>query len=899
MNKKFLLYIITAAILVAIIFGYFSIKKNENTQHISTLDAIPLDANFIIELNQPSQDIKQIKQSPIFDILLKTKQFNLLNKQLNFVDSLLTENKTLNNILEKGILISCHNSPTGVDFIISFKLTNSSKQKKLLKEIQQIVDTTNTETYNNVEIFSNKHGEKEWYYTICDNIFVLSHSKEKLKESIRQILSKNPINLNLGFKEVNSLTNNKMKIFVNYEIYPALLKKIVSSKQYTKVNKLYSLALWSGMNFDIDKNLLSFSGYTSVSKEYDKYLSVFTGLRPASFEEAELLPYKVSEFLSISIRDFAKFYSNYQKYLSTKNLTAKYNTMADNFYNKYKIKVQPLLIPLLDGNLTFVNCIFNTNTNKISKFLLIKSNDIKKFQGVLQKIQVDSGENKEVIDSKKNIDIIQIKNSDFLRILFDQLANFPDFSYYTVYNDYLIFGQSVDEIKMYYIQLYREKTLKNNKDFNAFKKNISDKSNLFYYSNNLYNYNSEVHLFKGEFKDFFKQNLSFFKKMQFITFQFSYLKGNIFQTYANIQYNDNPAFNGLTNWEIELNKQIKVKPMIFINHNTHKKELFVIDKNNIVYLINREGQILWQKQVNEEIVGSPYMVDLYKNSKYQIIFATKNHIITLDRNGEIVKEKTISLPDSTDLGIFVFDYNNNRNYRVFVPIGNKLYLYNKDLKQVQGWKIPETKSKIISKIYHFVENGKDYIVFASKSKVFILNRRGETKIEVKENISFGQNPAIYFQSKAAGNNSCFITSDASGNIIKIDLSGSVKTKKIASVSNKHYFVAEDLNNDENLDYIFADENFMLIYDNNGDPIFAHTFKGKVSKPTIMKFSDTDIKIAITDVDNNLLYMFNPDGTPYKDFPVTGNSYIRISNLYSKNFNLITGFNNYLYSYNLY
>lgn len=899
MNRKSIIYIFTAVVLIAILFGYFSIKKNENTQHTSNLEAVPLNANFIIKLNEVSKNITQIRQSAVFDFLLKTKQLKELNNQLNFVDSLLVANKTLKNNFDKGLIISSHNSPTGVDFLISLKLANSSKAKKLKRELQAITDTATIEEYNNIKIYSTKFNSKQWHFAICENIFVLSQSKERLKEAIRQILSKNPINLNLGFKEVNELTNKKIKIYINYDNFPTLLKNLVTTKQYSKVNKLSSFALWTGMNADIDKNLISFSGYTSVSKQNDKYLSLFTGLRSGSFKEDEVLPYKLSEFISFNINDFAKFYSNYQKYLSTKNLTAKYNTMADNFYNKYKIKVRPVLIPLLNGNLTFANCIFNTNTNKVSKFLLIKPKNLKDFQAVLQKIQTDTANHKVVIDSKKSINVIQIKSSDFLRILFDQLANFPDFSYYTVYNDYLIFGQSVDEIKLYYNQLYREKTLKNNKDFNEYRKNISDKFNLLYYSNSLYNYASEIHLFKGQFKEFFKQNISLFKKMQFITFQFSYLKDNIFQTYANIQYNNNPAYNGLTNWESELNNEIKLKPMIFINHYTHKKELFIVDNKNIVYLIDRDGNILWKKQVNDEIIGSPYMIDLYKNSKYQIIFTTKNYIITLDRNGKVVEEKTKQLPDSTNLGLFVFDYDKNRNYRIFVPVANKLYLYNSDMKQVQGWKIPSCQSKIISNIYHFSNNGKDYIVFATKNKIFILNRRGEKRIDVKNNFNFGQNVSIYFQAKTAENNPCFVTSDALGNVIKIDLNGNVKTQKIASVSNKYYFIAADLNNDKNLDYIFADENFILVYDNNAEPMFAYTFKGKVSKPEVMKFSKTEKKIAITDIDENLLYLFNSDGTVYKNFPVTGNSYIRISNLYGKNFNLITGFNNYLYNYNLY
>jgi len=901
MNKKLILYLFTAVLLGALIIGYFSIKNNEKSKLTSSLDAVPLDANFIIELNEPTKNLQELKNSQILQILLKTDQLKSFKKQFMFLDSILLNNKTISNVTNKGILISAHNSPTGIDFLLSVKISNNSKKRKLKEEIKNYIDSSKTIVYNNVELYTYSSDDNEWYFSFCENIFVLSRSLEKVKQAIRQILSKNPINLNLGFKQVNTLASNKMKIFINYKNYPTLLKFFVASKYKSKINNLTNFAKWTALNINVTQNLVSFSGYTSISKDNDNYLSVFSNIKPGTFEEDEVIPYKASEFLSINIRDFAKFYSNYQKYLSTKNLTPKYEKLSQDFYKNYRIKIQPELIPLLNGNLTFVNCIFNTSTKKVSKFLLIKSKNESDFQNFLEKIKVNTTTNpkNEEIDDKKSISIYQIKTSDFLRILMDQLTNFPNFNYYIIYDGYFIFGQSIEDLKLYYLQLYREKTLNNNTDYKEFRKNLSDKSNIFYYTNNLYNYHSELNLFKDEYKKYFKQNLSFFKKMQFITLQFSYIKNDIFQTFVNIKYNNNPVYNGLTNWEIKLSNKLKNKPMIFINHYTFEKELLVIDTSNIVYLINVEGQIEWNKKVTDKIVGAPYMVDLYNNGKYQIIFATTNYIITLDRNGEIVKEKTITLPDKTEKGIYVFDYDKNRNYRIFVPSGKHLYLLDKNLKKVEGWKFKTTKTDIISDVYHFSYEGKDYIVFATKSKIYILKRNGETRVSVKETISFGQNPSIYFQPKTDKNEASFVTSDATGNVLYIDLKGNITKKKVASVSANHNFIAADLNNDKNLDYIFSDENFILVYDNNGDPIFAHTFKGNVSKPLIMKFSEKEVKISVTDIDNNLVYLFNSDGENFKNFPVTGDSFVTISNLQSSNFNLITGFNNYLYNYILY
>ena len=67
-------------------------------------------------------------------------------------------------------------------------------------------------------------------------------------------------------------------------------------------------------------------------------------------------------------------------------------------------------------------------------------------------------------------------------------------------------------------------------------------------------------------------------------------------------------------------------------------------------------------------------------------------------------------------------------------------MYDKNGKIINGWKLKQTKSNAIYPAEHFVVGGRDYILLAEENGTLnILNRRGETRVKVKEKIDFSNN----------------------------------------------------------------------------------------------------------------------------------------------------------------
>ena len=56
-------------------------------------------------------------------------------------------------------------------------------------------------------------------------------------------------------------------------------------------------------------------------------------------------------------------------------------------------------------------------------------------------------------------------------------------------------------------------------------------------------------------------------------------------------------------WKCVLDKEVLAGPWPFKNHYTNEGEVLVQDKLNQLYLINKDGKILWKKQLDQPIQG--------------------------------------------------------------------------------------------------------------------------------------------------------------------------------------------------------------------------------------------------------------------------------------------------------
>ena len=111
------------------------------------------------------------------------------------------------------------------------------------------------------------------------------------------------------------------------------------------------------------------------------------------------------------------------------------------------------------------------------------------------------------------------------------------------------------------------------------------------------------------------------------------------------------------------------------------------------------------------------------------MFNTRDSIYLIDRNGNNVKPFPIGTKKNMSVPIAVFDYDNNKNYRILIAMENELQMLDKRGKVIRGWEFNQTSSKVSMTPEIIQLFNKDYIIISEDNgKIHFLNRRGKVEL---------------------------------------------------------------------------------------------------------------------------------------------------------------------------
>jgi outer membrane protein assembly factor BamB len=322
-----------------------------------------------------------------------------------------------------------------------------------------------------------------------------------------------------------------------------------------------------------------------------------------------------------------------------------------------------------------------------------------------------------------------------------------------------------------------------------------------------------------------------------------------------------------------------------------------------LYLINSTGRVLWKNKLDERIKSEIFQIDFYQNGKLQYLFNTASGIHLIDRNGNYVERYPVKFRADATNGLALFDYDNRKEYRIFVACSDrKVYVYDIEGNIIPGWKFPQSEGVVEKTIQHFRLKEKDYIVFSDPIRTYMLDRRGRERVKQKELVAVSKNNQFYLDMNLSGGTPRLLTTDIGGNVIEIDFEGNMKKILTNSATGDHFFRIKDINQDGAVEYIFADGNELKVIDSEGERFFSYKIKSDIEMlPDIYQFSVSDVKIGITDSENNRIYLINSDGSVYEGFPLEGNTRYSIGYFTGSDsrFNLIVGSaNGFIYNYSI-
>jgi len=924
MLKKILIISLIVCFGGIVVLSFFFLKKQQVKQDFLTIKAVPINSFCILSINDFPRFINNsLHNNQIWQSFTTVPAISTLQKGLHFIDSLAgNELKKASYLNGKNMLISMHYTGNmDFDYLFSIGLETEANSENFIDLFNKKASTRgiiSSYQYDNTTIYyttldsSNK--SQHIYYSVIGNMFIASKARVLVQSSIGQITANESLLKNKSFEIVyNSSDKEKsMNIFVNYKTMPKFLSFFASNKYYKSISQSSKLANWAELDLTLKNNDILLNGFITTDSLSDNFFHLFSDQEPVTMNINEVVPSSASLLLTIGVSSPEKYKQTYQDCMKKDGSFIAYQKNINDLDSLCNDDIEKTFYDILETEMCLVITGSTSETFKDNSYAVIHTKSRRlaeeKLLGMLDSysqknhIKFNTLKSQIKIDNEISYDVYRLPAPGIPKQIFGDFFSWTDANYFTFIENYLVMGNSVSSLAEYIKSYLLNKTLKTDKKFISFTENLPEKYNFLVYSkvNNSLDFYKD--LLEDSYKKTLEQQFETFSKFQAFAYQLSTSKGKLYNTIY-LTYNSQNEENSQALWESHLDSSVYSKPTFVLNFQTKEKDIFVQDNKHTIYLLNKTGRILWKKTIQEPINSEIFEVDYYKNGKYQFAFSSENYIYIIDRIGNFVDRYPMKLNTSSSAGLSVFDFDKNKNYRLIIPCTNSsVYSFDIEGKSQKDWHFEKSDAPFTQPIQYFKIKKDDYLVCSDKYSTYILNRKGEKRITVKQKFDLTKNATFFIDRVEEDKTQAFLITDKNGQIKRIDFQGNVQTISVDDYSTGHYFTCIDLNNDGVNDFVFVDKKHLQAYSSSGKKLFSFEFDEKITNPiSIFEMNDNKKVIAVLSSSDGKAYLFKSNGTLINGFPIQGKTMfsLGIYNQKSKNNYLLIGnSDNFLYNYEL-
>jgi hypothetical protein len=207
------------------------------------------------------------------------------------------------------------------------------------------------------------------------------------------------------------------------------------------------------------------------------------------------------------------------------------------------------------------------------------------------------------------------------------------------------------------------------------------------------------------------------------------------------------------------------------------------------------------------------------------------------------------------------------------------------------------KGRVSDRVAFFRVKGKDYLVVADDQSVYLLDRTGNIRVNLKEAVTKAAGSAIRLDE---GSNPAVVFTSPEGTVINIRFDGSVSRRVIRNFSGNHQSDFFDLDGDNQNENLIIDQGIMYAYKSDGTEMFTKSFEtSELRGPYGYSFSDSEKRAGVYEAAKQLIYIITKSGTISDGYPKKGGEFFTVGKLTPSGWSLIAdGTDGYLYNYEL-
>ncbi len=808
MIKKIAFSILVVAAIACGTWGYLYLSKLKRPT-TNPLSVLPDTCYALIETKNLHQLSEKINQGNLmWEELLKTNAIKRFNKTLQKADSLISNSTSSNQFGVQSVYVALYQSKK-TELLAAFNLADISTNDLFVSFLTKNFSAKKT----SINLYECKQADYTFYTYINAGLVVFSNNSGFLQEAVKN--NKTSLAQNKIFTETYQTEDKEsdINLFIHLphfynRAWTNFLASSVKSKDVYGTRK----EAWLSVDVTISPSELNTQGF--LSNDSSVIYNALKNQETVNFKEAfNVLPYNTLQLRAISISKYTQF-------------------IEHNYANNPEKRKQDLQ-PYTDK----INADAQTEIGKfVGDFAVLftaKCTDVEQDYGLIQttdeKLTADFL--KEASDSTfETVDSIRIY-SDVAQNLFSDLCGrffTKHFKYATNLTNAILFSNEINAISEFKkIVSEKNNLLTNEHVVNFIDKNLSIESAFLFYADVFKSREEIVGGMSTNMIKLLSQSPEMFDKYESMALTMEKLKNNLFFK-ACANFNPKSKLYQNTLWETLLDTDLYSNPTPVKNHLTDEMELVCVDKVNNLYLLSNTGKILWKKNIGQKILGDIHQVDYFDNGKLQLLFNTENQLFVIDRNGNNVSGFPAKISAGAIGGLTLFDYENNNNYRLWIPLKNNTTVcYAINGKPLVDF-IPV---KNTGRVTHLVLQQKDYFVLIDTlGNINVTNRKGETRVQINSKMGRGYHSVFIEEGKnTESTNICYVN-DAIKKLCKISLTDKLQEINLLEENNITSVFIDTLQNSLNPLLICTTEKGIDVYDFFGKKLYERVLDKQMQTP---------------------------------------------------------------------
>ena len=806
---------------------------------VNPLSILPDTCYLLLETKNLHQLTEKINQGNLmWEELLKTDAISEFNKTLQKADSLISNTASSNPFGVQSVFVAFYQNKKA-PLLAAFNLADINTNDLFISFLEKNFSAKKTSDKNSC-IYACRQDTYTFYIYANAGLVMLSSDSGFLLEAVKNTKSSLIQNKSFNVSYQKADKESDVNMFVHLpELYNRSWNILFNATLPDKKNYGALHETWVSADVAITPGELKAQGF--FSNDSSAFYNTIANQEAINFKDAfNQLPYNTIQMEAISMHAYDRFIKNHYADNPTKR-KEDLQVYSDQMNADAQFEIEKFI-----GDYTIL--------------FTARCNDLEQDYGLINSLEEKTAINflKAVSDSVfETTDSIEIYSNTGQHLFSDLCGHFftAKFKYATTIDNGILFGHEVSALVDFKKSVSEKNNLQGNERITRFMdKNLSTESAFLFYA--------DVFKCKEQITGHVSENIhhllnqapELLDKYESVALTLQKLKNNVlFKACAN--FNPKNKLYQNTLWETLADTALYMNPTPVKNHITNETELVCADVKNNIYLLSNTGKLLWKKNIGEKILGTIHQVDYFNNSKLQLLFNTANYLYVIDRNGNNVTGFPAKLDIAAGNGLTLFDYEKNKNYRLWIPLTNNTT----SCYAINGKALVDfSPVKNTGQVRRIVLQQKDYfILIDTLGNIQVTNRKGESRVKIKNRIEQGIQDIFMEEGKNLETTSICYLNKGEKKLCKISLADKQEQILIPEEHTIQSVYIDTLQNSQSPLLVCVTENTVDLFDFFGKKLSSLLLDKKIQTPVKSLLLNDKHLYATLENETNKLLLLNP------------------------------------------